>query len=765
LLFRVVGTSIVLLLVAAYAYGGVRLRGTGPRISTVVRGQLSILLGLFLVLKGFAYWLDRYALVTSNRGVVTGLGYTDIHAVLPGRIVLMVIAFVAAAILFANAFIRTARTMWWGLGLMTAGALLVGFAWPAVVQQFREKPGASVLETPSIAHNIAATLQAYGLTNDVSATAYPQDVESLHGAALGAQAARNAQIRLLDPNRVSPTFNVKQQVQGYYGFKSTLDIDRYLIHGVSQDVALAVRELNLSGLPASRRSWTNTHLVYTHGYGVVAAPTDQLPGGLPEFVEHGLPPKGPLNVTQPQIYYGQMSPSYSIVGGPPGSKPREFNLPSSQSTGGATATTYTGGGGIPVGSFLHRLIYAWKLHSTSVLFSGQINSDSQLLTVRNPRSRVAAVAPWLTLDGDTYPTVVNGRIVWVVDGYTTSNNYPDSQQTNLASTTSNTLTKNGSTVAQPSKSLNYIRNSVKATVDAYTGKVTLYAWNQQAEPDPILKSWEESFPGLIHPQSQIPEALLPHLRYPQDLFNVQRSVLTRYHVTDPSQFYNGSDFWKIPTDPTVGATSRLNSLGKKVTISAPIQPSVYMSMSADGETPASFSLSSPLVTLNRRSLTGFLSVDSQPGPDYGKFTLLQLPATGSVESPSQIQNDIESTTRIAQKLTLLRGGNVRVVLGNLLTIPLGGQFLYVEPVYTQAKSGASFPILRRVIAIYGNGAPAFNKTLPGALDAALHLPAVTPPTTTTTPGTATTTTPGTTTISGTTATPGTTPTPATSTTP
>jgi hypothetical protein len=712
-LFRIVATSLIVFLVSAYAYGGLRLRGTGPRMTKAVRSQLSLILGLYFVLKGFAYWLDRYALVTSHRGVVTGVGYTDSHAVLPGRIVLMVIAFLAAASLFANAFIRTSRLMWLSIGTMVAAAIFVGWAWPTVVQQFREKPAASTLESSPISHNIAATRNAFGLTNDVTTSAYPGST-TLSGAALAAQAAQNAQLRLLDPNRVSPTFNNKQQVQAYYGFKSTLDIDRY----DGQDVALAVRELNLSGLPSSRRSWSNTHLVYTHGYGLVAATTTTLPGGLPNFIEKDLPSQGPLGLTQQRIYFGQMSPSYSIVGAPAGSTPREFDLPSNGSTGGID-NTYQGGGGIPIGSFLHRVEYAWKLHSASVLFSSEINSDSKLLTVRNPRSRVAAVAPWLTLDGDTYPTVVNGHIVWVVDGYTTTNSYPDSQQISLRSATSNTLTQKGSTVQQPNTSINYMRNSVKATVDAYTGKVTLYAWNQQSNPDPILTSWERSFPGLVKPQSQIPTGLLPHLRYPQDLFNVQRSLLTRYHVTDPSQFYSGSDFWNVPNDPTVGATSRLNSVGKTVSVSAPTQPSVYMSLSPDGDSAASFALSSPLVTLNGRNLSAFLSVNSVPGPDYGRLTLLTLPSSQSVESPKQIQNDIESDPKIVKQLTLLRGGNSRVVLGNLLTMPLGGQMLYVEPIYTQATSGGSFPILRRVIAIYGTGKPAFSQNPNAALSQAI----------------------------------------------
>jgi uncharacterized protein len=726
LLFRIIATSIIVILVSAYAYGAVRLRGTGPRMTRAVRAQLSFLLGLYLVLKAFGYWLDRFALATSNRGVVTGPAYTDVHAAIPGKLVLMIIALICAVMLFANIFARNPRLMFAGLGLMAFSALVFGVAWPAVVQQLREKPSASVLELPYIGHNIAATRAAFGLTNSVTDTPYPGTAQ-LTGSALQAQADDNAQIRLLDPNQLSPTFNVKQQVQAYYGFKSTLDVDRYPINGQLQDVALAVRELNISGLPSSQQTWTNTHLVYTHGYGVVAATTDQFSSsGLPDFIESNLPPTGQISSSQPggtyqpRIYYGQMSPTYSIVGAPPGAKPHEFDRPSSNGSSQQVDYTHTGGGGIPIGPLLNRLVYAYKYRSPSLLFSSEINKDSQLLTIRNPRARVAAVAPWLTLDGDVYPTVVNGRILWVVDGYTTSNNYPDSQQINLRNATTNTLTQNGSTVTQPSTSINYMRNSVKATVDAYSGKVTLYAWDQSPTPDPVLEVWEKAFPGLVQPQKDIPAALLPHLRYPQDLFNVQRTLLARYHVTDASEFYNGDDFWKIPTDPTVAATSTINSIGTKVTVSAPTLASTYMTLSPNGESPAVFSLSSPLVTLNSRNLAAFLSVDSQPGPGYGKFTLLEMPPGQAVEAPSQIQNDIESTPRITNAFTLERGGNSRVVLGNLLTIPLGGQMLYVEPAYTQATGGNGFPILRHVIAIYGNGGvPAFAKTLPQALDQVL----------------------------------------------
>jgi uncharacterized membrane protein (UPF0182 family) len=729
LLFRIVATAIILVLVAAYAYGGVRIRGTGPRMTRAVRGQLSLLLGIYLLLKAFGYWLDRFGLATSSRGIVTGPSYTDVHAAIPGKTVLVVIALVCAGVLGYNVVRRSYRWMIFPLLAMAFGALIFGIVWPAVVQQFKVKPSASSLEIPYIARNIASTRTAFGLSNDVHVTRYP-GTQTLSGKQLAAQAERNAQVRILDPNRLSPTFNVKQQVQGFYQFKSVLDIDRYLIDGVNQDVAIAVRELNLGGLPSGRQTWTNTHLVYTHGFGVAAAPTNDIPQpqGTPNFIEGDLPPKGALNITQPRVYYGQFSPSYSIVGAPPGSRPKEFDWPSSNGIR-QHLTTHTGGGGVPIGNFLNRLVYAIKLRSFGVLLSSDINKDSQLLTIRNPRTRVATVAPWLTLDGATYATVVDGHIEWVLDGYTTSNNYPYSQQVNLRGATTNTLTQSKAVVTQPNTSVNYMRNSVKAVVDAYSGKVTLYEWNQASNPDPVLKTWEHAFPGLVQPQSSIPATLLPHLRYPQDLFNVQRSLLTRYHVLNSSEFYNGSDFWTIPNDPTLAATVRLNSTTGTVSrTAAPTIPSTYMTMSPTGESAPTFSLTTPMVTLNKRNLAAVLTVNSQPGPGFGQFALLALPPSQSVESPSQIQNDIESTPYISRRLLGERGGNSRVVLGGLLTIPLGGQMLYVEPAYTQAAGANSFPILRHVIAIYGTGRPAFTPTLQSSLDLALGV-RVTPPAT------------------------------------
>jgi uncharacterized membrane protein (UPF0182 family) len=685
------------------------------------KAQVSLLLGLYLLFKAASYWLGRFALSTSTRGPVTGLSYTDQHAVLPARTILMVVAILCALVLFANVLFRRLRFALLGLAAMAVAATLLGGIWPTLVSRYREQPSASSLDRTSIERNQAATLKAFGLDHEVSTQQYgASGAARPNGKALLAEARQIAQIRLLDPNQLTPTFNVKQQLQAYYNFKSTLDIDHYPLAGRQRDLAVAVRELNLSGI--SRSTWTNKHLVYTHGYGVVAAPTDRMDPetGTPVFVNGGLPPQNRIPVSTPQIYFGQNSPSYSIVGHPQGSSSDlEFDYPGSNGAAGAFHTTYAGGGGVPIGSRFDRFLYAVNLHDPNIFFSSDINAGSKLLTVRNPRSRVAKVAPWLTLDGDVYPVVAGGHVEWVVDGYTSTSNYPASQKVNLRSATTTSLTRSGSTVVQPSTSVNYLHNSVKATVDAYTGKVTLYSWNQAAQPDPILKTWESAFPGLVQPESSIPGDLLPHLRYPQDLFNVQRSLLTSYHVTDPRDFYNGSAFWKIPTDPTVAAANTLNLNGTSTSSSVPTLPSVYMSMSATGSGRAGYALSTPMVTLNYRDLAGFLTVNAEPGPDYGRFTLLEFPVGQSVGSPAQIQNDIESDNAISKELTLQRTGNSKVVLGNLLTIPLEGKVLYVEPVYTQAVGGNSFPILRHVIAVYGNGQPAFSATLDEALKQAI----------------------------------------------
>ncbi len=703
--------------VGGYWYGAWRLRRGRQKVTREFTRLMSLLLAGYLVLKAVNYWLSRYALTVSPRGGITGASYTDVHAALPGKYVLMAIAILCAAALLANAVLADrvrpfgrVRAVALALVVMVAASAVVGSAWPALVYQFREAPSAAKLDQSEIAHNQQATRTAFGLDRNVTTVPYSPS-KTASTAALVRQATKAAQISLIDPNKLSPTFNIEQQLQAYYGFKSTLDIGNYDLNGQRQDVALAVRELTPNAIP--HQSWVNNHLVYTHGYGIVAAPTTEVDPKTqnPVFLNGGMPPGQQIPVTRPQVYFGPAfgSSSYSIVGQPAGSHNQvEFDHPGGDGSTTPAHSTHEGGGGIPIGSTLRRLLFAFQLHDPNILFSSELNSASQLLMLRDPRARIAKVAPWLTLDGDIYPAVVGGHIEWIADAYTTSAKYPDSQLINLHSASATTLTANGASVAQPNRQVNYLQNSVKVVVDAYTGKVTLYEWNQAQQPDPLLKAWEAVFPGLVQPQSNIPADLLPQLRYPTDLFNVQRYLLAKYHVTQPSDFYSGNDFWAVPADSTAGTGG-----------SSPPFPAKYMSMSVDGSGAQQYSLSSPMVTLNGRQLTAFVYVNAQPGPDYGKFTVLNFPSTAGSESPSQVQNDIESDTNITDVLTLQRGGNSSVVLGALQAIPLAGHILYVEPVYTRSNGSASFPILRHVIALYGNGDPSFENNLASALRGAI----------------------------------------------
>ena len=715
LLLQGIKYALVIAIVGGYWYGGWRLRGGRKKITSELTRLVSLLLGGYLVVKALAYWESRYALTTDRSGAVTGASYTDIHATLPGKYVLVGVMALGAVVLIANAvlapYVRRFGRLRVLVSTLCVVALLVGVvgsAWPGLVYRFRESPSAASLDLDEIAHNQQATLAAFGLDGSVTTVPYTAPASGA-GATLVSQASNAAQVSLIDPNKLTPTFNIQQQLQAYYSFKSTLDIGNYTVDGKSQDVAIGVRELKSGAIP--KQTWVNTHLVYTHGYGVVAAPTTKMNSttGTPDYLNGGMPPSQDIPVTRPQVYFGQSfsSSSYSIVGQPAGSTTQlEFDHPGGGGSSKSAHTTYQGDGGISVGSTLRRLLFAVQLKDPNLLFSSEINSASQLLTVRDPRARVAKVAPWLTLDGDVYPAVVDGQIKWIVDGYTTSSTYPESQLVNLRAASKTTITATGASVSQPSRLVNYMNNSVKAVVDAYTGQVTLYAWNQAQNPDPVLQTWEKVFPGLVQPQSSIPTALQSQLRYPTDLFNVQRTLLAKYHVSEPSNFYSGNDFWTVPSDPT--------------TVSNAALPSKYMSMDVAGSGTQRYTLSSPMVTLNGQQIAAFVSVNSEPGPDYGKFTVLEFASGSGSESPAQVQNDIESNTKITNALTLERGGNSKVVLGNLEAVPVAGRMLYVEPVYTQANSGSSFPILRHVIALYGNGDPSFDNDLQTAIKDAVQ---------------------------------------------
>jgi uncharacterized membrane protein (UPF0182 family) len=590
--------------------------------------------------------------------------------------------------------------------VLVLSAILLGALWPAALQQLRVRPSEPIREAPYIEKNIASTRKAYGLEN-TKITDYRATTNATPGQ-LSRDAAVLPGIRLMDPSVLGPAFEQLQQVRGFYAFPSVLDVDRYKIGNEVRDTVIAVREVQVDRLPAGQHNWNNDHTVYTHGFGVVAANGNQSVGGSPVFSSREIPPKGELGTYEPRIYFGEQSPEYSIVGAPEGSDPVELDTPEGQSGGAPNLSTYKGDGGVDVGGFFHRMLFATKFRDANILLSGRVNSDSQILFDRTPRERVEKAAPWLTVDADPYPAVVDGRVKWIVDGYTTTANYPYSQRVALDESTRDTTTGRGQIAQQASEEINYIRNSVKAVVDAYDGSVDLYQWD---ESDPLLKTWMKAFPGSVKPRADISPGLMAHLRYPEDMFKVQRDLLAKYHVEDAQTWYQNSDLWRVPADPT--APSSADAVARK-------QPPFYLSIQMPDQNSPAFSLTSVYVpNAERENLTGFLAVDAEASSkDYGQFRILRLPGNLQIPGPGQVANKFQTDDAIRTALLPLNqpSSGVRAQFGNLLTLPLGGGLLYVQPVYSVRTSGpGSYPLLRYVLAGFGDNV-AHGSTLREALD-------------------------------------------------
>ncbi|WP_223268447.1 UPF0182 family membrane protein [Streptosporangium nondiastaticum] len=693
----------VLSLIAAalvhYLYGGLRLTSPGHRATAAATGHLSVLLGIFVGLKAVAYWLDRYGLAVKSSGLKstdgwTGLRYVDANAYLPAKTILFIIALICAVLFFATLWRRTWQLPVIGFGLMVLSAVLIGGLYPAIVQKFQVQPNEQAKEAPYIKKNITATREAYGIDKaDIQDYPGRNNVEDKDREKLRAEANTTASLRLLDPNIVSPTFQQKQQVKGYYQFPSTLDVDRYKKDGKEQDTVIGLRELNIRGIP--ERNWINDHFKYTHGYGAITAKgTAVTSEGEPDFTENSLPTTGDLGKYEQRVYFGEKTTQYSIVGGPQ----QELDYSSDK---GEKSYTYQGKSGVSLSNPVNRAAYAVAFGEPQILYSGAIGDGSRILYNRTPKERVEAVAPWLTIDGDAYPAVVDGRIQWIVDAYTTSNGYPYASRTTLGDTTADSLTTGQRAVVAQQNQVNYIRNSVKATVDAYDGTVKLYQWDTK---DPVLKTWMKAFPGTVKAKSDIAPALMDHLRYPQDLFKVQRELLTRYHVTNPGTFYTGSERWEVPDDPT---TKKGNAV-----------PPYYLSMKMPRQEKQAFSLTTTLTPKSRENLGAFMAVDADAtSPDYGRIRILKMPSDNPVSGPQQVQSNFNSDTKIAEKINVLKrmGGDSEVEYGNLLTVPLGDGLLYVEPVYVRG-AGTNYPLLRKVLVTYGKNT-AFEDTLEQALDA------------------------------------------------
>jgi uncharacterized membrane protein (UPF0182 family) len=622
----------------------------------------------------------------------TGLRYVDANAFLPAKTILFFVAIICAVLFFLTPVRRTWAPALIGFGLMALSAVLIGGVYPAIVQQFQVKPNEQAKETPYIQKNIDATRQAYGIADSQTQQYSPK--ATTNADALKPDAQTIADIRLLDPNVVSPTFQSIEQQRSYYAFPNTLDVDRYGSGSTAQDTVIGLRELDLSGVQGDKRNWINDHFKFTHGYGAVAAKGNQVNDkGQPVFTESSLPATGSLGEYQQRIYYGEKTGTYSIVGG----SNQEIDYTTDS---GDKLYQYTGGSGVSLNNPFTRAAYAVKFAEPQILYAGAITDGAKVIYDRTPKERVEKVAPWLSIDADPYPVVQDGKLVWVLDGYTTSDGYPFSSKTTLGAVTKDSLTNQRGELLTAANKVNYIRNSVKATVDAYTGEVTLYQWD---DADPVLKTWMKAFPDTVKARADIPATLMPHLRYPQDMFKVQRELLGQYHVTDAGSFFNGTDIWQIPVDPTSDTKQ--------------VQPPYYLTvrMPDPAVTSASFSLTTTFVPSGRENLAAFMAVSADPGPEYGKIRILKVPGDSKTLGPNLVQSQFNSRPEVANQLTLLKsGGDSDLEYGNLLTLPVGGGLLNVEPVYVKGR-GAKYPVLQKVLAVYGNDNVAFENTLEEAL--------------------------------------------------
>jgi uncharacterized membrane protein (UPF0182 family) len=705
---------VIVLLVTAVAHylnGGIRVQGPLQRVTPQVKAHLSVLLGTMALLKAFGYWLQRFELNFSSRGAVQGASYTDVKAQLPALNMLIVISIAAALLFFVNRWLKGWVLPIIAVGLWSFVSVIIGGIYPTIVQKASVEPNELQKESRYIQRNITATRAAFGL--DKVAVKDFNYQETLNAGSIRNNQGTIKDIRLWDPHVLKDTYG-PQQVRPQYTF-GDVDIDRYVINGEERQVLIAAREIDLTRLPS--QTWQNRHLVYTHGYGVVASPSNGVTStGSPDYIVKDIPPQGTgIELTQPSIYFGENLPGYAFVGG----KLKEFDYPR-QTTDGDATTTYSGKGGVKVGNILRRTALFLRFGDIKVLISGQITSNSKALYLRDIRDRVRKAAPFLKFDADPYPVVNNGRILWVIDGYTVSDRYPYSQ----------TYSPVGDRLDDSSglkTGLNYVRNSVKATIDAYDGTVKFYVYDDLSNPDPIVRAYRKAFPKLFSDRSQMPAGLVDHLRYPEDLFRVQTDWFARYHVTDPLTFYQNSRAWAVAQNPDVQA-STTNS-------STPVQPAqpgrlaatpsrrdrmkpYYLQMRLPGQTDEGFLILQPFVPVatgntELTNLASFMVAKSDPG-EYGRLEAYTMPGGTGVNGPEQVDSLLNSTPDYSTLRSLLSREGSQFVQGSLLLIPIDQSLLYIRPLYVQGAGVTKLPEFRRLAAVYGNRA-VISDSLAGAL--------------------------------------------------
>lgn len=687
--------------VAHYLWGGIGVAssaGAPPRVSLTGRAKahLSLLLAALAVVKAGNYVVDRYALTRSSRGVVDGASYTDVTAQLPAYNLLIVISVLAAALLVFNI-----RRRGWALPVVAAGlwlfvALIVGTAYPALLQRFRVEPAESTREATYIARNIEATRIAMGL-DDVEVSPFAYDEELAAGALQdNAETVRN--VRLWDPLILRQTYQRLQEVRTFYRF-TDVDIDRYVVDGEQTQIVLSARELNSDSLPSD--TWENRHMAFTHGYGAVMSPANAVTSdGQPDFLVKNIPPQGTPAITQPRLYHGESIGGYAIVNG------GRDEIDYLKEDGTAVANRYDGEGGVGIGSVPRRLAFALRFADINPLISGFMTSESRILYLRDIRERVEAIAPFLHYDADPYPVVVDGRITWLIDAYTTSVYYPYAQQADRSRLSPDSGLQHD---------FNYIRNSVKVAVDAYDGDATFYLVD---DADPVAAAYAKALPGLFTDGDEVPDELRAHFRYPEDLFRVQTNMWGRYHIGDPFEFYSQTDRWNIAQDPDSAAVAPDPAAiaAGEVPVGRRMDP-YYLQMRLPDEQSTEFLILQPFVPFSdddtRRELSGFMTAKSDP-ENYGRLRAFVMPRDRQVDGPAIVSARMNQEPEVSQLITLLSRAGSEVLQGNLLVIPIEQSLVYIRPLYVQATGANAVPELKKVIVVFSDRV-AIGDTLQGAL--------------------------------------------------
>jgi uncharacterized protein len=680
-------------LLTHYLNGGIRMQGPRPRVRPAVKAHISVILGLLALVKAVGYYLARFSLDLSSNGYNQGADYTDVHARLPALELLILVSLAAAVLLIYNI-----RRQGWALPILGVGlwflvALTAGAIYPAAVQAFKVNPSQNTLERPYIQRNIEATRAAMGL-NQVQNIPYPAS-STLSAAQLSANSDTLSNVRLWDPTQTQPTYDKKQDIRTYYQFNS-LAVDRYKVNSIEQPTVVGVREINDADLPST--SWVNTTLQYTHGYGMIVSPANTASGaGDPQFAVGDVPPvsnSGLPTIKQPAVYFGLNDSGYVVAN----TKQPEIDYQLANQTN--VETHYAGNGGVQLSNFFDRAMFAIRFSDLNLIISNQITDKSRLMFDRGVQARVSKAAPFLSLDADPYPVLVDGRIDWVQDAYTTTDNYPYSQNADTSAL------PDGSGLNQ---NLNYVRNSVKVLIDAYTGKMTFYVMDPG---DPIIRTYEKAFKGMFTPASKMSAALRAHLRYPEDIFTLQATTYGKYHITNAQSFYSAAAAWTLSPSPGSGSpaqalqtTLTTNAQGQEVSTGQLVRMSpIYQELRVPGQSQQSFNLLDAFVPVSGQSqiqtLSGFMIAGCDPG-HYGQLQMFVTPQDNPVDGPSIVAARIDANPTVSQQITLLNSEGSSALLGNVLMIPVANALLYIQPLYVESARNA-FPELQRVIAVYGN---------------------------------------------------------------